>query len=79
MGGDNVGAPKLCAEKVIQVPTNVNLVQPKPCVVDPIQPVEESLLDEEKVQQEIQELECTQLVKIECDESATNQSSIVHE
>ena len=47
MIGNNVEAPKLCAEKEIQVTTYVDLiVKPIPFVVDPIQPFVESLFNE---------------------------------
>lgn len=61
------------------------------CVVDLIQPFEESdmlpivekdcsiILDEEKVPQESQALEGTHDVKFKFDEHATDQRSIVHE
>jgi hypothetical protein len=37
MRDNNVEAPKLCAEKETQVAIDVHVVQPKSCVVDPIQ------------------------------------------
>ena len=53
MRDNNVEAPKLCAEKEIQVTTYVDLiVKPIPFVVDPIQPFVESLFNEVKIQQE---------------------------
>ena len=52
MGDSNVEAPKICYAKEMNVPTTIQLVHPQPCVVDQIQVVGESILDEAKVQQE---------------------------
>ncbi len=40
---------KPIAEKEIQAPTNEDLLQPTPCVIEPIQHVGERLLDEVKI------------------------------
>ena len=48
----NVEAPKICFAKEMHVPTTIQLVHPQPCVVDQIQVVGDSILDEAKVQQE---------------------------
>ena len=44
-------APKIGYAKEMHVPTTIQLVHPQPCVVDQIQVVGESILDEVKVQQ----------------------------
>lgn len=54
---NSVEAPKFCAKKEIQAPTNVLLTQPKPYAVDLIQFVGESLYDEAKIQLEREILE----------------------
>ena len=48
----NVEAPKICYAKEKHMPTAIQLVHPQPCVVDQIQVVGDSILDEAKVQQE---------------------------
>ena len=47
-----VKAPKICFAREMHVPNTIQLVHPQPCVVDQIQVVGESILDETKVQQE---------------------------
>ena len=47
-----VKAPKICFAREMHVPNTIQLVHPQPCVVDQIQVVGESILDEVKVQQE---------------------------
>ena len=54
----NVEAPKICFAKEMHVPTTIQLVHPQPCVVDQIQVVGDSILDEAKVQQEKKIFEC---------------------
>ena len=54
---NSVEAPKFCAKKETQAPTNVHLIQPKPYAVDLIQFVGESLFDEAKIQLEREILE----------------------
>ena len=52
MRDSNIEAPKICFAKEMNMPTTIQLVHPQPCVVDQIQFVGESILDEAKVQQE---------------------------
>ena len=52
MRDSKVEAPKICFARKMHVPTTIQLVHPQPCVVDQIQVVGESILDETKVQQE---------------------------
>ena len=52
MRDTNVKAPKICYAMEMHMPTTIQLVHPQPYVVDQIQVVGESILDEAKVQQE---------------------------
>ena len=52
MRDSKVEAPKICFAREMHVPTTIQLVHPQPCVVDQIQVVGDSILDEAKVQQE---------------------------
>ena len=78
MRDGNVVVPKFCYEKKIQVPTNVQSVHPQPCVVEPIEPVGEPLLDEAEVQQHSENYEGAHDVIVEVDESAYHQPCMVH-
>ena len=50
-------APKIGYAKEMHVPTTIQLVHHQPCVVDLIQLLGESMLDEVKVQQESKNFE----------------------
>ena len=63
----------------MHVPRSAQLVHPQQCVVDLIQPIGESIVDETKVQQNSKTFKGAHDVMVDFTECVTDQPSMVHE